>query len=122
MTPQRWRLLPPAAEVAIKALVFFASQPRMATLGDAAKAAQCHISYLEAIFPKLKAAGIVQSKKGPGGGYRLTAPAETILLGVIIDAVALPAEPLYPQGLEVLRGQCENYIRVMTLSGVMVTR
>jgi Rrf2 family iron-sulfur cluster assembly transcriptional regulator len=44
-------------------------------------------SYLEQIFAKLKAASVVISCRGPGGGYLLSAPPDQIYLDKIIDAV-----------------------------------
>lgn len=45
------------------------------------------LSYLEQIFLKLKKANIVNSVKGPGGGYLLNHPASKITVEHIIDAV-----------------------------------
>ncbi len=45
------------------------------------------LSYLEQIFAKLKEAGLVQSIRGPGGGYLLQRPSEKIAIGHIIEAV-----------------------------------
>ena len=36
------------------------------------------LSYLEQLFSKLRRAGLVESLRGPGGGYILAAPAEQI--------------------------------------------
>ena len=43
--------------------------------------------YLEQIFQKLRRAGLVRSKRGPGGGYLLAAPAEDISLADVVLAV-----------------------------------
>jgi Rrf2 family protein len=43
--------------------------------------------YLEQIFQKLRRAGLVHSKRGPGGGYVLARPAEAITLADVIVAV-----------------------------------
>ena len=45
------------------------------------------ISYLEQLFLKLRKNNLVQSSRGPSGGYRLTKPPEKIKLLSIIDAV-----------------------------------
>ena len=45
------------------------------------------LSYLEQIFAKLKKANIVDSVKGPGGGYHLMNPCAKISIETIIDAV-----------------------------------
>jgi Rrf2 family iron-sulfur cluster assembly transcriptional regulator len=45
------------------------------------------LNYLEQIFAKLKAGGIVESSKGPGGGYSLARNEAEITIYDIIDAV-----------------------------------
>ena len=46
--------------------------------------------FLEQIFQDLKRAGIVGSKRGPQGGYRLARPAERISLGDVVRALEGP--------------------------------
>ncbi len=43
--------------------------------------------YLEQIFQRLRRAGLVVSKRGPGGGYQLGRPAREISLADVITAV-----------------------------------
>jgi Rrf2 family protein len=43
--------------------------------------------YLEQIFQKLRRAGIVRAKRGPGGGYQLARPPEGITLADLVVAV-----------------------------------
>lgn len=45
------------------------------------------LSYLEQLFAKLKKADLVSSARGPGGGYRLSRPANEISISDIIHAV-----------------------------------
>ena len=45
------------------------------------------ISFLEQIFLKLKRSNLVQSSRGPSGGYLLTKPPEEIKISSIIRAV-----------------------------------
>jgi Rrf2 family protein len=45
------------------------------------------VRYLEQIFQKLRRAGIVCAKRGPGGGYRLARPADAITLADLVSAV-----------------------------------
>jgi Rrf2 family iron-sulfur cluster assembly transcriptional regulator len=47
--------------------------------------------YLEQLFVKLRKAGLVQSARGPGGGYRLARDASDI---VIYDVIAAVDEPM----------------------------
>jgi Rrf2 family iron-sulfur cluster assembly transcriptional regulator len=46
--------------------------------------------YLEQLFAKLRKAGLVESARGPGGGYRLARPAHEIPVAEIITAVDEP--------------------------------
>ncbi len=48
--------------------------------------------YLEQLFAKLKRAGLVDSVRGPGGGYRLTAGVDEIWIADIISAVDEPLQ------------------------------
>jgi Rrf2 family protein len=43
--------------------------------------------YLEQIFQKLRRAGIVHARRGPGGGYRLARSAEWITLADLVVAI-----------------------------------
>jgi Rrf2 family protein len=43
--------------------------------------------YLEQIFQRLRRAGLVTGKRGPGGGYVLARPADEISLRAIVEAV-----------------------------------
>lgn len=45
------------------------------------------ISYLEQLFAKLRRDNLVQSIRGPGGGYKLSRPGEEIFVAQVIDAV-----------------------------------
>jgi Rrf2 family iron-sulfur cluster assembly transcriptional regulator len=46
--------------------------------------------YLEQLFAKLRRAGLVDSSRGPGGGYRLSRTAELISMAEIISAADEP--------------------------------
>jgi Rrf2 family protein len=48
--------------------------------------------YLEQIFQKLRRAGIVRAKRGPGGGYQLARSADGITLADLV--VAIQGRPL----------------------------
>lgn len=51
------------------------------------------LSYLEQLFARLRRQGLVESTRGPGGGYTLGAGAEQISVGDIVDAVEDPLAP-----------------------------
>ncbi|TAK49472.1 MAG: Rrf2 family transcriptional regulator [Xanthobacteraceae bacterium] len=50
--------------------------------------------FLDAILGDLRHAGIVQSKKGPGGGYALTRPPRDIRIGTVIRVLDGPLAPI----------------------------
>ena len=45
------------------------------------------LSYLEQVFAKLRQHGLVESTRGPGGGYRLAMAPDSISIASVIDAV-----------------------------------
>ena len=45
------------------------------------------LAYLEQLFVKLRRAGLVESARGPGGGYRLARPASEIRISDVLAAV-----------------------------------
>lgn len=56
-------------------------------LADISERQSISVSYLEQLFARLRRSGLVTSVRGPGGGYRLASPADTIFIASIIDAV-----------------------------------
>ncbi len=60
---------------------------RPVTLAMIAERQQISLSYLEQLFAKLRRGNVVDSVRGPGGGYQLPRPASEIWLNQIIDAV-----------------------------------
>lgn len=57
------------------------------SLSDISERQQISLSYLEQLFGKLRRKGLVNSIRGPGGGYQLAHKAETISVSEIIGAV-----------------------------------
>jgi Rrf2 family iron-sulfur cluster assembly transcriptional regulator len=57
------------------------------TLADISQCQGISLSYLEQLFSKLRKGGLVQGVRGPGGGYRLSRPANEISIAEIISAV-----------------------------------
>ena len=45
------------------------------------------LSYLEQLFSQLRQAGLVVGLRGPGGGYKLAHPAESITVAQVVHAV-----------------------------------
>jgi len=63
---------------------------RPVTLSDIAERQEISLSYLEQLFAKLRRGGLVDSVRGPGGGYRLALPADETRIADIILAVDEP--------------------------------
>lgn len=56
-------------------------------IAQVAKRQKISMTYLEQIFCRLRRAGLVESTRGPGGGYRLAHPADAITIAQIVGAV-----------------------------------
>lgn len=57
------------------------------SLTDLAKRQDISLPYLEQLFVKLRRAGLVDSVRGPGGGYKLARAASDIRVSEILTAV-----------------------------------
>ena len=62
------------------------------TLAGISQRQRISLSYLEQLFAKLRRHQLVESTRGPGGGYRLAKPMESISVADIIFAVDEPLE------------------------------
>lgn len=60
---------------------------RPVTLAMIAERQQISLSYLEQLFARLRKANVVDSTRGPGGGYRIARPLDKVMLAEIVDAV-----------------------------------
>ncbi len=78
------------AELAARERTAEADRRRQASLAEIAQAQHLSLAYLEQLFGPLRRAGLVASTRGPGGGYRLARPAESISISAIVDAVDEP--------------------------------
>ncbi|WP_134727083.1 Rrf2 family transcriptional regulator [Paracoccus luteus] len=73
---------------AMVALVDLATSPgNLTTLADISKRQDISLPYLEQLFVRLRRAGLVDSVRGPGGGYRLARLPEQIRAADILGAV-----------------------------------
>ncbi|MBT0956710.1 Rrf2 family transcriptional regulator [Alphaproteobacteria bacterium KMM 3653] len=59
----------------------------LTSLTEVSKRQDISLAYLEQLFVKLRRTGLVESVRGPGGGYRLAKPATEIRLSEILAAV-----------------------------------
>jgi Rrf2 family iron-sulfur cluster assembly transcriptional regulator len=60
---------------------------RLVSLSEIAERQDISLAYLEQLFVKLRRAELVESVRGPGGGYRLARPVEEIRISEILAAV-----------------------------------
>jgi Rrf2 family transcriptional regulator, iron-sulfur cluster assembly transcription factor len=63
---------------------------RAVALADIATRQEISLSYLEQLFARLRRKGLVQSARGPGGGYRLAKTADETTIADIVHAVDEP--------------------------------
>ena len=68
------------------------------------------LSYLEQLFGKLRRHALVESVRGPGGGYCLARPTEKVSVADIILAVDEPLDATQCGGME----NCQDDRRCMT--------
>ncbi|WGI26037.1 Fe-S cluster assembly transcriptional regulator IscR [Halomonas alkaliantarctica] len=69
------------------------------SLSDISQRQEISLSYLEQLFARLRRAGLVNSVRGPGGGYLLSQPADAISVSKVIDAVNESVDATRCQGL-----------------------
>jgi len=79
-------------------------------LADIAKRQEISLAYLEQLFSKLRKNNLVDSARGPGGGYRLKRPADEISIGDVINAVDESVDTTRCGGQE----NCQGELRCLT--------
>jgi Rrf2 family transcriptional regulator, iron-sulfur cluster assembly transcription factor len=67
-------------------------------LADIAGRQQISLSYLEQLFARLRRRGVVESVRGPGGGYRLAKGAADTSIADIVHAVDEPLKAVRCSG------------------------
>src|SRR5271166_938356 len=89
-------MLSKKAKYALKALLIMADEYGKGPILISNIAARDGIprKFLELILLELKNQGILQSKKGKGGGYCLNRPASSIMVGHIVRLIDGPLAPL----------------------------
>jgi Rrf2 family iron-sulfur cluster assembly transcriptional regulator len=66
------------------------AEARAVSLAEIAARQEISLSYLEQLFARLRKSGLVQSVRGPGGGYRLARAAGETMVADIVLAVDEP--------------------------------
>lgn len=57
------------------------------TLADISEYERISLSYLEQLFARLRAGGLVKGVRGPGGGYYLARPSSEITIAQVVNAI-----------------------------------
>ncbi|MDH5357113.1 MAG: Rrf2 family transcriptional regulator [Gammaproteobacteria bacterium] len=104
------------------------------TLADISDRQGISLSYLEQLFARLRKQGLVSSTRGPGGGYRLSRPADEITAMDVISAVDEKVDSTACEGRADCHGgepclshelwqslseQIQNYLAGITLAQVV---
>ena len=74
-------------------------------LAEIAARQSLSLSYLEQLFRQLRKRGLVVSTRGPGGGYRLSRPANRVAVADVIDAVDETVDATRCRGMENCHGE-----------------
>lgn len=81
---------------AIFDIAYHSTEPGVAAQAkDIARREDIPLRYLEQIFQDLKKAGLVESKRGPRGGYYLKRTPAEITLGDVVRALQGPIEEMF---------------------------
>jgi Rrf2 family protein len=89
-------MLSKKSKYAIKALLALAEHgaEEPMRIADIAEQESLPQKFLELILLDLRNAGVVQSRKGKGGGYLLARPAERVMLGQVVRLFDGPLAPV----------------------------
>ena len=100
------------------------------SLSDIAVRHQISLSYLEQMFSKLRQHGLVESTRGPGGGYTLGHRADSVTVADIIGAVEADLEVPRPVQAKMqditqelwdsLNSKMEDYMQSINLRSVVL--
>lgn len=80
------------------------------TLADISGRQGISLSYLEQLFSRLRKHGLVDSARGPGGGYRLSRDAAEICVADVITAVDEKVDAMRCRG----EGNCQDGVSCLT--------
>jgi Rrf2 family iron-sulfur cluster assembly transcriptional regulator len=101
---------------AVMAMTDLAGQPhdRAVSLAEIAERQQLSLSYLEQLFARLRRRGLVMSVRGPGGGYRLSRPADQTSVADVVVAVDEPLRATRCTGHGSVKGCMKGGARCVT--------
>ena len=84
------------------------------TIKEIARRQGMSVSYLEQLLNKLRRAGLIKSRKGPGGGYTLMKKPDDISIGVILNTLEGPVAITYCLDPEPGRPECDQIKKCVT--------
>ena len=90
-------MLSQKAKYALRAALFLAERwdrEVPVSIREIAEQERISLKFLEAILVELRDAGIVDSRRGRSGGYRLRRPPEDVSFGSIVRAIDGPLAPI----------------------------
>ena len=101
---------------AVMAMTDLASQSdgRPVTVAEIADRQQLSAAYLEQLFARLRRRGLVQSVRGPGGGYRLAKSAAETSIADVVTAVDEPLRATRCAGHGAVLGCMKGGVRCAT--------
>ncbi len=91
-----------------------AGTSRAVSLAEIAARQEISLSYLEQLFARLRRAGLVNSVRGPGGGYRLSRSARETAVADIVLAVDEPIRATRCSARDKARGCMASGERCLT--------
>ena len=99
------------AKYALRALYYLSREHGKgpALISSIAEAERIPRKFLEVILLQLRGAGILESKKGKGGGYALAKPPGQITIGSVIRTIDGPLAPL-PCASETAYRKCDECV------------
>ncbi len=75
------------ADIALQEAAPGGQEGRLVSLSEISTRQDISLAYLEQLFVRLRRADLVTSVRGPGGGYRLSRPADRINIAEVMSAV-----------------------------------
>lgn len=86
------------------------------SLSDISKRQDISLSYLEQHFSKLRKSGIVESIKGPGGGYKLAVVPKLITVKMIVLSIS----PMRSSKNNILSSKIDCFLSDISIESLMV--
>jgi len=109
----------------LRAMVYLAKNKKICCAKEIAHKEKIPISYLEKIMAKLKKAGLINVKKGAGGGYFLSLPPSKIKIGQIIKALEEKMDLVFCLGISKkkcpMQKNCETKIVWEKVQGAIIS-